>query len=319
MLEVDWPGATGLQDDVRYYSDWMRKEAKRKFGYLYPQVKDKQGEQHNVLAWIWTRTMKCQNPACNCTIPLASTFVLSSKKGKEAWLEPIVTGDDVTFKIHAGKCPKGMESKKQGRGAIFKCPKCGQLTTDAYVKNEAANGNIGEQLMCVVADSKNGRLYLPATADQIQAANIKLPDDVPFGEMPTNPRWFSPPAFGMKEFYQLFTNRQLVAMCTFCDLIPKAKKQIMHDGGTEKYADAIVTYLACGISQLSRYSCTICGWNKTNENVAQAFGRQAIPMVWDFAESNPLDGRLLTEQILTFLLKSRQRVVRDLIPILYAR
>lgn len=292
LLEMDWPGASGLQDDVRYYGEWMRLEAKKRIGKLYPVAKDENGDSHPVIAWIWARNMVCQNPACNCKMPLASTFVLSNKKGKEAWLEPVVNGDDVVFKIHKGKCPKEKESYKFGRGAIFKCPKCGQLTTDDYVKQIALSGEMGTQLMCIVADSKNGRLYLPASKEHIDAANVDLPNNYPEGDMPTNPRWFSPPAFGMKEFYQLFTNRQLTALCTFCDLVQEAKEQIISDGGSSDYADAIVTYLACGISQLSRYSCTICGWNKTNENVAQAFGRQAIPMVWDFAESNTLDGSL---------------------------
>lgn len=292
MLEVDWQGASGLKDDVKYYSEWMRLEAKKRIGNMYPNVKDEYGEPHPVIAWIWTRTMECQNPACHCKMPLASTFVLSAKKGKEAWLEPIVVGNDVKFKVNKGKCPKDRETLKFGRGAIFKCPKCGQLTTDDYVKQIATKGQMGTQLMCVVADSKNGRLYLPATSEQVEAADVMLPDSYPEGDMPTNPRWFSPPAFGMKEFYQLFTNRQLKALCTFCDLVGEAKEKIIEDGGSKEYADAVATYLACGISQLSRYSCTICGWNKTNENVAQAFGRQAIPMVWDFAESNTLDGSL---------------------------
>lgn len=265
---------------------------KKRIGRLYPDVEDEQGNRHKVIAWIWTRTGKCSNPACGCTVPFASTFVLSSKKGKEAWAEPIVKGKRIEFEIHKGKCPKGKETNKLGKGALFRCPACGEVTTDEYVKNLAKKDGLGLQLMAIVGDGKSGRLYLPANEDHISAAEVKKPTDYPYGEMPTNPRWFSPPAFGMEEFHQLFTNRQLTAMCTFCDLVPEAVAEIIKDGGDVDYANAIAVYLACGISQLSRYSCTICGWNKTNENVAQAFGRQAIPMVWDFAESNPLDGSL---------------------------
>ena len=247
---------------------------------------------HSVIAWIWARTMKCPNPACGCTIPLASTFVLSTKKGKEAWIEPIVSGKDIEFKIRKGKCPKGKETNKIGRRAVFKCISCGEVTTDEAVKKVASNQGLGMQLMAIVADSKNGRLYLPANDEHIMAADVPMPENYPDGEMPTNPRWFSPPAFGMTKFYQLFTNRQLTAMCTFSDLVSTVQAEVVKDGGAIDYANAIAVYLACGVSQLSRYSCTICGWNKTNENVAQAFGRQAIPMVWDFAESNPLEGSL---------------------------
>ena len=292
LLNDKWEGASGLQADVRYYGKWMLNEAKKEIGELYPDVQDNYGNTYKVIAWIWTRTGKCSNPACGCTIPFASTFVLSTKKGKEAWVEPIADNKKITFRVHTGKCPKEKETNKFGRGAIFKCPACGELTTDEYVKELASNGEMGTQLMAIVGDSKNGRVYLPADERHIAIANIACPVNIPRGDMPTNPRWFSPPAFGMKEFFQLFTNRQLKAMCTFCDLVSKAQIDVLKNGGSVEYAKAIAVYLTCGISQLSRYSCTICGWNKTNENVAQAFGRQAIPMVWDFAESNPLEGSL---------------------------
>jgi len=292
LLNDRWEGATGLQADVRYYGAWMLKESQNTIGKYYPQATDEHGQKHNVIAWIWTRTGKCSNPACGCEIPFASTFVLSTKKGKEVWTEPVVKGKQIEFVIHQWKCPKDKETNKLGRGAQFKCPACGQVTTDEYVKTIASNKQLGLSLMAIVADTKNGRLYLPATEEHIKAAKTGIPSDYPDGAMSTNPRWFSPPSFGMTDFYQLFTERQLTALCTFSRLVSSAHQRIIEDGGSEDYADAIAVYLACGISQLSRYSCTICGWNKTNENVAQAFGRQAIPMVWDFAESNPLVGSL---------------------------
>ncbi len=292
LPERVWSGASGLRDDVRYYGKWMRLEAKKKIGEMYPPVADESGGYHPVTAWIWARTMRCPNPACDCVMPLASTFVLSSKKGREVWLEPVVTGQKVRFKIRKGKYPKEKESNKMGRGARFRCPKCDHLTTDEYVRQTAAKGGMGMQLMCVVADSKRGRLYLPATKEQIGAAEAVSAHECPEGELSSNLRWFSPPAFGMKKFWQLFTDRQRKALNTFCDLVTEAGERVIADGGSQDYAEAVATYLACGISQLARYSCTICGWNKTNENVAQAFGRQALPMVWDFAEANTLDGPL---------------------------
>lgn len=292
LLNDKWEGASGLQADVRYYGAWILNKATERIGTFYPLAEDENGQKHNVIAWIWTRTGKCSNPACGCEVPFASTFVLSSKKGKETWAEPIVKEKKIKFVIHKGVCPKEKETNKLGRGAQFKCPACGQITTDEYVKTIAANQELGLSLMAVVADTKEGRLYLPATEEQIVAAKTGMPSEYPEGAMSTNPRWFSPPSFGMTDFYQLFTERQLTALCTFSSLVSSAHQKILEDGGTNEYANAIAVYLACGISQLSRYSCTICGWNKTNENVAQAFGRQAIPMVWDFAESNPLVGSL---------------------------
>lgn len=292
LLNDKWEGASGLQADVRYYGAWMLKQAQAEIGKYYPKATDEYGQKHTVIAWIWTRTGKCSNPACGCEIPFSSTFVLSTKKGKEVWAEPVVREKKVKFIIHKGKCPKDKETNKLGRGAQFRCPACGQVTTDEYVKTIASNHEMGITLVATVADTKNGRLYLPATEEHIQAAKTGMPSVYPDGAMSTNPRWFSPPAFGMTDFYQLFTERQLTTLSCFSRLVNDAREQIEKDGGSTEYANAIAVYLACGISQLSRYSCTICGWNKTNENVAQAFGRQAIPMVWDFAESNPLEGSL---------------------------
>ncbi|HBZ35022.1 MAG TPA: hypothetical protein DEO33_01120, partial [Rikenellaceae bacterium] len=292
LLQGLWIGAQGLAEDVRYYGEILRQEAVKRIGHLYPKVNDEYGAEHTVIAWIWARTVRCPNPACGCEIPLSNTFVLSKKKGKEVWLEPEVNDTKISFKIHKGKCPTNKETNKIGRGAIFRCPKCSSATTDAYVKQMGKEGAIGIQLMAIVANGQSGRIYLPPNDAHIQIAEIPKPHNFPDGQMATNPRWFSPPSFGLTEFHQLFTNRQLIALNTFSELVSEMGTRIISEGGSKEYAEAIEVYLACGISQLSRYSCTICGWNKTNENVAQAFGRQAIPMVWDFAEANTLEGSL---------------------------
>ena len=302
-----WTGAKGLAEDVRYYGEWMKQQAFKKIGHLYPKVKvpaAQGGGEATVIAWIWARTIKCPNPACGCEMPLASSFVLSKKKGKEAWVKPIPAGDHVEFEVQQGKCPKEYESFKVGRSAIFKCPCCGEITTDAYVKKNGQQHKIGSQLMAVVAEGQHGRIYLSPDEEQKLAANVSKPENYPDGSMPTNPRWFSPPAFGMTEYSDLFTNRQLTALTTFSELVSEAQKQAeadaiaagvpndhiaLSEGGTgaRAYGEAVGVYLAFVIDKMTDYHSSICSWHNSGEKMRNTFGRQAIPMVWDYAEANP--------------------------------
>lgn len=287
VLEGGWRGAAGLAEDVRYYGEWMKQEAFRRIGHLYPKVKDGQGKERTVIAWIWARTVKCPNPACGCEMPLASSFVLSKKKGNEAWGEPIVTGSKVRFEVHKGKCPKEKESNKISRSAVFKCPSCGETTLDAYVKENGKKSKIGAQLIAVVAEGDRGRIYLSATEDQEMIAQVSMPETYPSGEMPANPRWFSPPAFGMTDYADLFTNRQLVALTTFSELVAEAQAQVVADGGSEEYGQSVGVYLSFIISKLADRGSSICSWDSSRDGLRNTFGRQAIPMVWDYAEGNP--------------------------------
>lgn len=305
-----WTGAKGLAEDVRYYGEWMKQQAFKKIGHLYPKVKvpaAQGGGEATVIAWIWARTVKCPNPACGCEMPLASSFVLSKKKGKEAWVKPIPAGNHVEFEVQQGKCPKEYESFKVGRSALFKCPCCGEITTDAYVKKNGQEHKIGSQLMAVVAEGQHGRIYLSPDEEQKLAANVSKPENYPDGSMPTNPRWFSPPAFGMTEYSDLFTNRQLTALTTFSELVSEAQKKAeadavaagmpndhiaLSEGGTgaRAYGEAVGIYLAFSVDKMVDYHCTICVWHTTRELVANAMRRQAIQMTWDFAEANPTSG-----------------------------
>ena len=297
-------GAAGLAEDVRYYGEWMKQEAFKRIGHLYPKAKLADGSEATVIAWIWARTVKCPNPACGCEMPLASSYVLSKKKGKCAWIEPRVFGDKVDFTVRQGeKLGKVIEPKK-GRGATFVCPACGETTLDAYVKDEGKAGRIGAQLMAIVAEGRHGREYLSPSSEHIHAAEVEKPDDYPDGAMPTNPRWFSPPAFGMTDYSQLFTNRQLNALTTFSALVGEAQKKAEADavaagmfndhialaeGGTgaRAYGEAVGVYLAFSIDKMTDRGSSLCGWDTQRDGVTNTFGRQAIPMVWDFAESNP--------------------------------
>ena len=302
-----WKGAQGLAADVQYYGEWMKREAFRRIGHLYPKVKiphELGGGEATVIAWIWARTVKCPNPACGCEMPLASTFVLSKKKGNEAWVKPIPEGNKIRFEVQSGKCPKEYESFKIGRSALFKCPCCGEVTTDAYVKQHGKAHELGCQLMAVVGEGKHGRIYLSPDAEQAVAANIPAPESYPSGVMPENPRWFSPPAFGMTEYSDLFTNRQLTALTTFSALVAEAQAKAEADAvaagvtndhialsaggsGARAYGEAVGVYLAFLIDKMADYHSTVCIWHTTGEKMANTMRRQAIQMTWDYAEGNP--------------------------------
>ena len=305
-----WERAQGLAEDVRYYGEWMKQEAFRRIGHLYPKVKvpeEQGGGEATVIAWIWARTVKCPNPACGCEMPLAGSFVLSKKKGKEAWAKPISEGNKIYFEVQNGKCPKEYESYKTGRGATFKCPCCGEVTTDEYVKAEGKAGKIGNQLMAIVAEGKRGRIYISPNESHILAARVEKPKYESTGMLPKNPRWFSPPAFGMDYYDELFTNRQLTALTTFSELVAEAQVKVeadavaagmkddhipLRDGGTgaKAYGEAVGVYLSIAISRMSSYWSNITSYDTSREKLTSVFARQAIPMVWDYIEANPFCG-----------------------------
>lgn len=303
-----WQGAQGLAADVQYYGEWMKREAFRRIGHLYPKVKVPHalgGGEATVIAWIWARTVKCPNPACGCEMPLASTFVLSKKKGKEAWVKPITEGNNVHFEVQYSKCPKEYESFKVGRSAVFKCPCCGEITTDAYVKQHGKAHEMGSQLMAVVGEGKHGRIYLSPDVEQTIAADVPAPESYPSGAMPENPRWFSPPAFGMTDYSDLFTNRQLTALAAFSSLAAEAQAKAEADAvaagvindhialsaggsGARAYGEAVGVYLAFSVDRLADFSTSVSRWSVTNEKPMNCFSKQAIPMTWDFPEANPM-------------------------------
>lgn len=302
-----WSRAQGLAEDVRYYGEWMKQEAYKRIGHLYPKVKvprEQGGGEATVIAWIWARTVKCPNPACRCEMPLASSFVLSKKKGKEAWVKPIPDGDRVRFEVQSGICPKEYESNKTGRSGSFECPSCGMNTNPDYVRQESLEHRMGSQLMAVVAEGKNGRIYCSPTDEQICAAQVDKPENCPAGSMSDDKRAITPPTYGVTEFKGLFTNRQLVALTTFSDLVAEAQQKAEADAiaagmandhlplrsggqGARAYGEAVGVYLAFVLDKMTDYHSSICSWHNSGEKMRNTFGRQAIPMVWDYAEANP--------------------------------
>lgn len=304
-----WQGAQGLAADVQYYGEWMKREAFRRIGHLYPKVKvphELGGGEATVIAWIWARTVKCPNPACGCEMPLASTFVLSKKKGKEAWIKPQF--DSVTKKITYKVChEKGNipESPKTSRGAKFKCIMCGEVTQESYIKQESTQGRMSASLMAVVAEGRNGRLYITPDEGQRLSALCSKPDaEYPEQALPYDPRNIWCVNYGLDTYDKLFTNRQLTALTTFSSLVAEAQAKAEADAvaagivndhvalsaggsGARAYGEAVGVYLAFVIDKMTDYNSSICSWHNSGEKMRNTFGRQAIPMVWDYAEANP--------------------------------
>ena len=285
-----WQGARGLAEDVRYYGKWMRDQAIERIGHLYPKAtlpEQYGGGEATVIAWIWARTVRCPNPACGVRMPLVRSFLLSAKVGMKAWVQPLIdhTDKSISFEIRtgAGIVP---DAPKIGRGAKFRCLVCQQVAPDQHIKDEGAQGRMKPQLMAIVAEGPTGRVYLAPSSKHETVAQTASPEWGPEQELANDPRnlWCIP--YGLKRFRDLFTPRQLVALITFSDLIPAAREQAQRDGATEDYAAAIATYLGMGVSRLSDICNSLCRWESSKTQVRNLFGRQAIPMIWDFAEPN---------------------------------
>jgi len=284
-----WKGAAGLAEDVRWYGNWMRERAEERIGHLYPQATLPDGTEATVIAWLWARTVTCPNPACRSTMPLVRSFWLGKKRGKETWVNPIPewANKRVRFEIGHGKQGPSVEGTVGRTGAT--CLVCDSPVPLEYVRSEGRVGRLGAQLMATVAEGNRQRTYLPPNATHEATAEVERPDGVPDTELPAQALGFRVQAYGMPHHADLFTNRQLTALCTFSDLVGEARTKVLVDsGGDEPYADALTTYLAFAVDKLADLGNSLCRWEPNAECPRQLFARQSIPMVWDFAESNAL-------------------------------
>jgi putative DNA methylase len=321
LIVREWKGAQGLAEDVRYYGQWMRDEAEKRIGNLYPKVevtaemakarpdlKPYAGQKLTVIAWLWARTVKSPNPAfAQVDVALASTFMLSTKAGKEAYVEPVIEGGGYRFTVKAGK-PKDAEAAKNGtklsRGANFQCLMSGTPIAGDYIKAEGNAGRMGARLMAIVAEGERGRVYLSPAPEMEALAHSARPAWAPDGAFVEDARAFTPCIYGLKEWQHLFTPRQLVALTTFSDLVQEARERVKRDAlatglpddgksldaggiGASAYADGVATYLAFLVDQVANHSSSMCGWNSANTQMRSVFARQALAMTWDYAESNP--------------------------------
>ena len=309
-----WRGTGGLAADVRYYGRLVGERAQEKIGYLYPREKVRRemaesrpdlktyvGRELPVVAWIWARTVASPDPAVRGQhVPLMTTFWLSSKEGSEAWLEPVVNKSASAYRFVVRTGPAKDRSTiaagtKRGRGANFECLITGAPILEDYVRAEGQEHRIGATLLAVVVSSGRGRIYLQATPEQQSVAMVEAPV-MESGEMPDNPRWFSPPLFGLRTYASLFTPRQLTALVTLSNLVREIGSDVRSDAASaglpdsevEAYVRILVTFLALGVDRCASFNTSLCRWGAANEKVMTLFDRQAIPMLWDYAEANAL-------------------------------
>ena len=232
-----YKGAEGLADDVRYYGRWMRDEAQKRIGHLYPKAKLKDGREATVIAWLWARTVPSPDPrAEGAPVPLASSFVLSAKEGKEVIVRPVVDRAKRTWRFEIDEAPdaEALKAAKTGtkaaRGANFVCLLTGAAIDDQHVKREAKAGRMGAALMAIVAEGSRSRIYLAPTREHAEAAAVERPDAPEIDQpLPNDPRNFWTSSYGLDTFAKLFTPRQLVALKTFSDLVRDARERALAD------------------------------------------------------------------------------------------
>lgn len=332
LFEREWKGAQGLAEDVRYYGQWMRDEAEKRIGHLYPKVevtaemaeerpdlRPYVGEKLTVIAWLWARTVKSPNPAfAHVEVPLASSFLLSTKAGKQAYVQPEIERNGYRFTVKVGVPPKSAkEGTKLGRGANFRCLLSDMPIEPTYIKGEGVAGRLGQRLMAVVAEGVRNRVYLSPTELHEVIACQAQPEWKPETPLPEDPRNFWTLNYGLNRFGDLFTDRQLVALTTFSALVGEVRERIEHDAvgvglvddgrgleqggaGAAGYAEAVGLFLALAISRFSDRNNALCTWDSgpvgtkastggsaRTASLRNLFARQAIPMAWDFGEANP--------------------------------
>ena len=279
--DVDWHGAQGLAADVEYYGRRLKTAAEEKIGSLYPTVKLDDDSSATVIAWLWSRTVRCNNPACEKIFPLAHSFVLSKKQ--KASVKPVVEGDQFHFEVEHEATP--VEGTITRTGA--KCIHCGADVKFEHIRAEGKAGRLGARLMAIVAEGKGKRIYLPPTDEHARAAEVEAPEDTIDAPLPEKALGFSIQNYGFKNYNELFTGRQLTALTTFSDLIGEVRAEVERDCGDKNYADAVATYLAFVVDKLSDWHSIICGWQNTAEKIRSTFSRPTLSMSWDFAEVNP--------------------------------
>ena len=284
---LPWHGTSGLADDIRYYGRWMREEAFKRIGHLYPKAELPDGSDATVIAWLWTRTLPCPNPACGVQMPLLKTFQVSTLKNNEHWIKPVAdhAAKRVSFAVqkHSDGVPKGGTVNRNG--AV--CIACNNAAPLSYVREQARAGNMGDQMTAIVAEGDRGRLYISPTDKHIQASISAEPTWRPMGTLPDRALGFRVQRYGFTHWHQLFTERQLTALTTFSDLQTEIRSQIIQEGGNNDYADTVCIYLPFAISKLANINSSFASWMNDRGAFRETFSRQAIPMIWDFAESNP--------------------------------
>lgn len=299
-----WTRAEGLAADIGAYGQWIRDEAERRIGYRYPDAIGPKGESLTPIAWIWARTVQSPDPSWNGHVPLVASWTLANKAGKETtWVEPLVDSETQTIRYVVRHGGEPSHERTVGRGGGH-CIATGATMPFSYIRPEFRNGNMGQHLLAVVAEGDRSRTYCEPDEVQIEAAAVPGIDDPIPGTIFDWPGCTNVIRYGMERWVDLFTPRQIDTLATFSDLVVELRDRVtadalaagwkddgvpLSDGGSgaTAYADAITTYLAFVVDKCADYWSSTCTWNSRGEKMRNTFGRQALPMTWDYAECNP--------------------------------
>lgn len=301
LWSTEWKGAQGLAEDVRYYGAWMRDEAFKRVGHLYPRAKISRnlmnkrpdlkmhnlrvGDEVDVVSWIWARTVECPNPVCRFHTPLVNKYWVSTHKNNRAWVKPVARDERFEFEIivNEGEPPAGTVNE---RGAH--CQKCASLIPFDYIREKGRRGEISFGLMCVVVDGKNKRVYLPANS--CEEHEITAPTDIVDADLPDRALGFRVQKYGITNYSAFFTNRQLTVLSELSQLIPVVYQKVLNDsGGNLDYAVGVITYLAIALNRLAQTNNTMVRWLVRKSGTSKGtpiFDRPILPMVWEFSEGN---------------------------------
>lgn len=301
---ITWNRAKGLSMDISYYGNVVKTSVLNDISRLYPKVrvpKELGGGETNAIAWLWAKTVKCPNPACGCNTPLLKSFNISTKKGNECAIVPHLKGKDYVFTLTDKALDQDFETVNR-TGAI--CLNCKSTIPIEYIREQGKQNDIGNVMTCIVAEGKKGRFFVTPDENQIVSSNCPKPEDYPDGKLSNAVRYISPPIYGMENFSQLYTNRQLQMLNSLCKSIADISKKIEEDaknagmeddhlsireGGTgaKAYSEAVRIYLSFVVDKMINFHSTICSWQVPRQTMGNVFSRQAIPMKWDYAEANP--------------------------------
>lgn len=287
--------AGSLADHVELWGKWVLEQAKKEIGHFYPEIDGKK-----TVAYLWARTVPCQDPNCGGTVPLLKTLLLCNKKNgklRALKLKPNKETKKVEFEIYTPKDKNDIQ-KPIISSANAKCPFCGTMITPDYIKKCGFDGKLKQQMTCVIYETDEGKEYRSPTKEEIEIAEKaenklkELEKEIPFG-IPDEPLpkpeilGMGIPLYGFKTWGDLFTDRQLLSIMTFVKYVRKAKEMMKEKGYDNDLITAVYSYLALVLNKLIDYNSTICIWQKNSEGIAPTFARYALPMSWDFAEVNP--------------------------------
>lgn len=286
--KMPWRGNAGLADDLRYYGRWIREKAWERIGHLYPSVKLPSGREVTPVTWLWARTVPCNNPACGIQMPLLSTLQLQKNQSEEHWIKPTLDSESerISWKVQEGKGNIDVSSTASKKGGL--CIACGTPVKSRYIRDQFKAGNMEYQMVAIVASDEKKRLYLTPSKKDIDAASEATPAWRPPTRLPEiSTKAISLRSYGWTHWHNAFTERQLLTLTTFSDLVSESRNLLTVDGASTEYADVVVTYLAFAISRVADSGCSFAVWESSGNKIAAAFSRQGLGMVWDFPEANP--------------------------------